>query len=153
MRLNHYALLSLIALGLTACSRNPDTPAGRAADARHESFEEIGDSFKVIADQITAKSSDIAAIRSAASTINALAPKVATWFPAGTSPADGLKTDALQTVWTRRDEFNQAAAKLVAESGKFHALAQTGNMAALGEGMKALGSACKGCHDKFREEE
>ena len=25
--------------------------------------------------------------------------------------------------------------------------------AAVGEGMKALGGACKGCHDKFREKE
>ncbi len=148
-----YALLSLIALSLTACSRNPDTPAGRAADARHESFEEIGDAFKVIADEIAGKSSDLAAIRSAAGTINALVPKVGTWFPAGSGPADGIKTDALQTVWTKPDEFKQAAAKLVVESGKFHALAQAGNMAALGEGLKALGGACKGCHDKFREEE
>ena len=152
MRLT-YALLSLIALSLTACSRNPDTPGGRAADARHESFEEMGDAFKVIADEIAAKSSDIAAIRSAAGTINALAPKVETWFPAGSGPADGIKTHALQTVWTKPDEFKQAAAKLVVESGKFHALAQAGNMAALGEGMKTLGSTCKGCHDKFREEE
>lgn len=152
MRLT-YALLSLIALSLAACSRNPDTPGGRAADARHESFEEMGDAFKVIADEIAAKSSDIAAIRSAAGTINALAPKVETWFPAGSGPADGIKTHALQTVWTKPDEFKQAAAKLVVESGKFHALAQAGNMAALGEGMKTLGSTCKGCHDKFREEE
>ena len=152
MRLT-YVLLSLIALSLTACSRNPDTPGGRAADARHESFEEMGDAFKVIADQFTAKSPDIAAIRSAATTINTLAPKVETWFPAGSGPADGLKTDALQTVWTKPDEFRQAAAKLVAESGKFHALAQTGNMATLGGAMKTLGGACKGCHDKFREED
>ncbi len=149
----NYALLSLIALSLTACSRNPDTPGGRAADARHESFEKIGDAFKVIADQLAAKSSDIAAIRSAAGTINALAPKIETWFPIGSSPADGLKTDALQTVWTKPDEFKQAAAKLVAEAGKFHALAEAGNTGALGVGMKALGGACKGCHDKFREEE
>ena len=147
------AALPLIALGLTACSRNPDTPAGRAADARHESFEEIGDAFKAITDQLKAKSPDIAALRSAAGTINALAPKVETWFLAGSGPQDGIKTDALQTVWTKPDKFKQAAAKFVEASAKFNALAQAGDVAAIGIGMKALGGACKDCHDHFREKD
>ena len=74
------AAVPLIALGLTACSRNPDTPAGRAADARHESFKQIGDAFKAITDQIKASSPDVGAIRAAAGTINGAAPKVEFWF-------------------------------------------------------------------------
>ncbi len=74
-------------------------------------------------------------------------------FPAGSGPDDGIKTHALQTIWTKPDEFKQAAAKLVEEAGKFNALAQAGDVAAIGGGMKALGGACKGCHDKFREPE
>ena len=82
-----------------------------------------------------------------------MAPRVESWFPAGSGPEDGIKTDALQTVWAKPDEFKQAAAKLVEESAKFNALAQAGDIAAIGEGMKALGGACKGCHDKFREKD
>ena len=147
------AAVPLIALALTACGGNPDTPAGRAADARHESFEEMGDAFKVVSDQLAASSTDMAAIQAAAGTIAGLAPKIETWFPAGSGPDDGIKTHALQTVWTKPDEFKAAAAKLVEESGKFAALAQAGDKAAVGEGMKALGGGCKGCHDKFREKE
>ncbi len=147
------AAVPLIALGLAACSRNPDTPAGRAADARHESFEQIGDAFKVVADQLKAPAPNLAALRSAADTINALAPKVETWFLAGSGPEDGIKTDALQTVWTKPDEFKQAATKFVEESARFNALAQAGDVAAIGNGMKALGGACKGCHDHFREKD
>ncbi len=146
------AAVPLLALALSACG-NPDTPAGRAADARHESFEEIGDAFKVITDQLAASSTDMAAIGAAAGTINTLAAKVETWFPTGSGPDDGIKTDALQTVWTKPDEFKAAAAKFVEESGKFSTLVQAGDKAAVGEGMKALGGACKGCHDKFREKD
>ncbi len=147
-----FAATPLIALSLAACG-NPDTPGGRAADARHESFEELGEAFKVVADQMKAATPDKAAIQAAAGTINTLAPQVATWFPAGSSPADGIKTHALPSLWAKPDEFKAAAAKLVEEAGKFNALAQAGDMATLGAGMQALGGACKGCHDKFREPE
>ena len=146
------AAAPLLAFGLTACG-NPDTPAGRAADARHKSFEQIGDAFKVVSDQLKATAPDIAKIQAAAATINGLAPKVETWFPAGSGPADGLKTDVLQTVWTKPDQFKQATAKFVEEAAKFQALAQAGNVGALGEGMKGLGGACKNCHDQFREKD
>ena len=146
------ATAPMLALALTACG-NPDTPAGRAADARHESFEEIGDAMKVVVDQLKASAPDVAKIQIAAATINGFAPKVETWFPAGSGPEDGIKTDALQTVWTKPEEFKQAAAKFVEESAKFNALAEAGDIAAIGEGMKGLGGACKGCHDKFREKD
>lgn len=143
----------LVALGLSACSRNPDTPAGRAADARHESFEEIGDQFKTITDQIKKSEPDFAKIRTAASGIADKAPKVTSWFPAGSGPDDGIKTDALQTVWTKPDEFQAAAAKFVEESAAFNTLVQGTDVAAIGQGVAALGAACKGCHDKFRKPE
>jgi cytochrome c556 len=142
----------LIALALSACG-NPDTPAGRAADARHESFEEMGAAAKAIGDQLGAAKPDLAAIRKAADTINGMAPKIETWFPAGSGPEDGIKTDSLQTVWTKPAEFKQAADRFVAESAKFHALAQGTDIAAIGAGMKALGGSCKNCHDGFRERE
>ena len=147
------AALPLVALGLSACSRNPDTPAGRAADARHESFEHIGDSFKATTDQLKAPSPNLGAIRNAAGTINRLAPKVESWFVAGSGPADGIKTDALQTVWTKPVEFKQAAAKFADEASKFNDVAQTGDVAAIGAGLKTFGGACKNCHDRFREKD
>lgn len=146
------ALAPLLALALAACG-NPDTPGGRIADQRHENFEEIGDAFKVVTDQLQSSKPDVAAIQAAAATINGFAPKVATWFPAGSSPADGIKTDALPAIWAKPAEFKAAAARLVDVSAKFNALAQAGDLAVIGNGMKALGGACKNCHDTFREKE
>ena len=147
-----FVAVPLLALALAACG-NPDTPAGRAADERHENFEAIGDAAKVIADELKASAPDLAKLQAAAATINGFAPKVAGWFPAGSGPADGIKTDGLQAIWEKPEEFKQQADKFVAEATKFQALAQAGDLAAIGAGMQALGGTCKGCHDKFREEE
>jgi len=146
-------VLPLIALSLAACARNPDTPEGRAADARHEKFEEIGEAMKVIMDAAKAEEPDMAKLRASAETIRSLAPQITGWFPAGSGPDDGIHTHALQTVWTKPDEFKAAAAKLADESTRFQALVQAGDKAAIGAGVPALGGACKNCHDTFREKD
>lgn len=145
-----HAFLPVLALGLAACSGQPDTPEGRIADQRHENFESIGGAFKSIGDELKKDAPDVAVIRTGAETINGLAPKVATWFPKGSGPEDGIKTDALQTVWTKPEQFQQAASRLVDQAAKFHALAQAGDLAAIGKGAGDLGGSCKNCHDTFR---
>lgn len=139
-----------LALALAACGGNPDTPGGRAAEQRHESFEQIGDAMKSIGDELKGEKPDVAKIQAAAVLINGMAPKVETWFPAGSGPADGIKTEAKQDIWTKPDEFKAAAAAFVAEAAKFNTTAQAGDLAAIGAGMQALGGTCKGCHDKFK---
>jgi cytochrome c556 len=137
-------------LALAACG-NPDTPAGRIADERHENFEKIGEAAKAVGDQLKEASPDLAKIQAAAATINGFAPQVAGWFPAGSGPDDGIKTDALQAVWEKPAEFKAAADQFVAEAAKFDAAAKAGDLAAIGAAMQALGGSCKGCHDKFRK--
>jgi cytochrome c556 len=146
------AATPLIALALASCG-NPDTPGGRAADARHESFEEMGEALKTIGDELGNAEPNRTAIGAAADTINTLAPKLSSWFPVGSGPADGMRTHALQDVWTKPVEFKLAAEKFVAEAGRFHAAVKSGDLAVVGAGMKSLGETCKGCHDKFREAE
>lgn len=150
-------LLPLLASGallaLAACGSQPDTPEGRIAHQRHEDFEKIGKAFKAINEQVKKNAPDMGVVRANAATINAMAPQVAGWFPKGTGPQDGVKTDALQTIWTEPEAFRQAAARFVDEADKFQALAGIGNAAALDQGVKALGGACKNCHDRFREKD
>ncbi len=147
------ALVPVLALGLAACSGQPDTPGGRAANARHENFEAMGDAFKKAGDTMKSQSPDIAVVRAAATTINGFAPKVETWFPKGSAPADGVKTEALDAIWSKPEEFKAANAKLVEQAAAFATAAQGGDLAAVGAAMKGLGGACKGCHEKFREPE
>ena len=144
----------LTALALAACGGGTtDTPEGRIAHERHENFERIGDAFKSVTDELKKASPDLAVIRTGAATINGLAPQVATWFPAGSGPDDGIKTDALQTVWTKPEEFKQAAARFTDASAQFTALTQADDLAAIGKGAQDLGASCKNCHDSFREKD
>lgn len=141
-----------LALGLSACGE-PDSPGARLAHERHENFETIGDAFKEINDELKQGAPDVAKLRVFSATIAGLAPKVETWFPKGSGPRDGVKTDALQTVWTDPGEFQRATQRFTAAATNFDALAKAGDIAGMRDAAKSLGGACKACHDRFREED
>jgi len=61
------------------------------------------------------------------------------------------KTDAKPAIWKEWSKFEENAKKLESASAKLAEVAATGDKAAIGEGMKAVGGACKGCHDDFRK--
>ena len=109
--------------------------------------------FKEITDELEDDTPDLAVIRTEAATIAGFAPKVATWFPKGSGPDDGIRTHAKQTIWTKPEQFQQAAQRFVDESARFQALAQAGDIAAIRQGAKDLGAACKNCHDTFRHKD
>ena len=145
---------------LAACSGEApaDAPADGAAKTevppvlkeREENFEAIGDAFKAVRGELEKDTPDFALIAAKATDINARAMKIEGHFPAGTSTADGLKTEALPTIWEKPEEFKAAATKLVDESAKLVAIAADGDKAAVGAQAMAMGGACKNCHDTFR---
>ena len=61
------------------------------------------------------------------------------------------KTDAKPDVWQDWEKFTTAAKKMGEESGKLAKVAQSGDMAAIGAQVKALGKSCGGCHKPFRK--
>ena len=85
-----------------------------------------------------------------ATDINTRAKLIETHFPAGTSVDDGVKTEALATIWQKPEEFKAAAAKLADESTKLATIAGGGSKDAVAAQAMAMGGACKGCHDQFR---
>ena len=142
-----------LCLALAGCGGAPDTPGAKAAHARHENFEAIGKAFKTIGDELKKGAPDLAAIQAQAATVHRLAPQVKDWFPAGSGPQDGVKTDALAAVWQQPDEFGKAAARLTDASAALDAAAQAGDLAAVRGAVPPLGAACKGCHERFREKD
>lgn len=62
------------------------------------------------------------------------------------------KTDAKPDIWKDWDKFTAAAKKMGEESGKLADIAQSGDMAAIGAQVKALGKACGDCHKPFRKD-
>ncbi|MFN7159599.1 MAG: c-type cytochrome [Erythrobacter cryptus] len=162
-------IAAALAAALAACSGEAPAdapaetaPADAAADAaapvdvaavlkeREENFEAIGDAFKAIRGTLEKDAPDFTLIATNANDINGRAKLIETHFPAGTSVDDGVKTEALATIWEKPEEFKAASQKLIDESAKLAELAGAGDKAAVAAQAMAMGGACKGCHDKFR---
>lgn len=130
----------------------PATDPSEVIKAREVHYKEIGKAMKGIGDELKKSAPDVKVIQANAATIDRLAPQVPGWFPAGTGPEAGVKTEARAEIWTKPQEFSAAATNFATAAKQFNATAQTGDVAAIGAAMKQLGGTCKGCHDKFRDE-
>ena len=116
---------------------------------RHENYEKIGKAMRGAKRSLDG--GDVAGVRTAAATINELAPKAATWFPAGSGPDVG-KTEAKAEIWQQRAEFDSGMKNFAAAAAAFHQAAQGSDVEAMKAAHGKLGGTCKACHDKFREE-
>jgi cytochrome c556 len=147
------------ALLLAACSSevtDADAVAEPAGDPpaeielRHDNFEAIGDAFKAIRGQLESGTPDMAVIQASATDIHDRAGRLDGYFPEGSGRDAGWDTEALPTIWEQPEKFEEAKAKFLAESATMMEVAATGDAAAVGEQVKALGGSCKNCHDTFR---
>ncbi len=108
-----FSLLASVAL-LSACGQNAETDAVSEAagvtlangmtvkeqiEARQGHLKQIGKAFKTISDQLKAGSPDLTQIQAAAATVPKEASGMADWFPDGTGPESGVKTEALPVIW------------------------------------------------------
>lgn len=148
-----------LALLLAACGQQAgeevasDAPVPAAVTERQEGFKALGASFKLINDQLKTDAPDMAVIAPAAARMDELAGQIPNWFPAGTGPDDGVKTDALATVWSDPEGFSAAQTRLAQATTRLQELAVAGDVAGLQEHVKMVGASCGGCHDNFRVEQ
>jgi cytochrome c556 len=61
------------------------------------------------------------------------------------------KTDAKPEIWQEWDKFLAAAETLANESNKLAAVAQSGDMEAIGAQAKKVGGVCGDCHKPYRK--
>lgn len=140
------AAVLFAASGLAAVAASP----AQTIQVRVANFKTMGKSMKAIGDQFRAPAPDMAAIKANANIIAGAAPKVGGYFPRGTGPESGVKTEALPAIWAKPADFRAAAAKLVNATRQLQAAANAGNIDQVKAEMGAVGGACKGCHDSFR---
>jgi len=72
-------------------------------------------------------------------------------FPEGSNA--GAPTDALPLIWQEKEQFAKAVAAMEESSAALKKAVAAGDKAATGQAAKALGEACKGCHDRYRKEQ
>jgi cytochrome c556 len=153
---------------LSACGQNDETaPVSEAAsvklangmtvkeqiEARQGQLKKIGKAFKAISDQLKAGGPDLAQIQTAAAVVPKEAAGMVDWFPEGTGPESGVKTEALPIIWESKADFNDKVAAMQDAAAKFDTIAQGGDVAAIGMAFNTTGGTCKACHDKYREDD
>ena len=144
------ATLLVPAVALLAQASEPANVKQLQKD-RHEHYEKLGESFKVVRDQVRTDKPDLAAIKTAAKFVNDAAAEQAKWFPAGSGPEAG-KTDALPEIWSKPAEFKKAMQMFSDAAPKLQTAANSGNVGAIKTAFGDTGKACKNCHEQFRAE-
>ena len=64
-----------------------------------------------------------------------------------------VKSAALPAIYEQTDKFKQAASMLENEAHKLYQVAQSGDEAAVKTQIGAVGKACGGCHNDFRQKQ
>lgn len=154
-------VISVVAFTLAACSGGGDSAAGgetlangmtvaEQIKARQKGFKSIGSAFKAVREEIKKDSPDMAVLEEAAATLTGHANEMDQWFPEGTGPDSGVKTEALAAIWDDPDGFASAIDRFKASTSEFESAVVAADMAVVGNAPRLLGSACKNCHDNYR---
>jgi cytochrome c556 len=128
----------------------PNTPAGKAIQARHDNFKSFGAANKAIGDELKKDDPDRKVIADNAAKLKALSTQTPSWFPKGSGPESKLPTDAKSEVWSDPGKFSAATNRMQVEVSKLQLLTASGDFGALRAQARAVGGACKNCHESFR---
>jgi cytochrome c556 len=120
-------------------------------EQREKNFKQIAKANKAIQDELKKPAPDVATIRASAGRLEGLAKQIPSWFPAGSGPQEGVKTEALPAIWEQGPKFSAAAARLAQTTTALNAAAAGGDLAAIRAAAPEVGASCKGCHDSFRK--
>jgi cytochrome c556 len=122
-------------------------------EGRQSALRDIGAAFKGINDEFKKSQPSIPLIRQYATQIDDLAKQQNFWFPPGTGPETEIEMKAKADIWKRPAEFKAGQVAMAEQAGKLAKIAAGSDAAAIKSQWQALGKTCKGCHDKFREED
>lgn len=119
---------------------------------REANMKALGDATGKVGKSLQSGNPDLAVIRQAAAQIASLAPKVGSWFPAGTGPDVG-KTRAKAEIWQKPEDFVLKAHDLSQAATDFNDAAKLGDINRIKATFGAVGKSCKACHDLYRAPE
>ncbi len=144
-----FRVLAAVAVMAVAGSAFADDAAS-IVKSRKDFFHVLGKAAKGSGEEFKKAPPSITEIQKFAAILDAEAPKLPGHFPAGSGPESGVKTEAKADIWAKPDAFRKAAADLAAAAHTYNLAAQKGDLLAAGAAMKAVGGACKACHEEFK---
>jgi len=142
------AVLTVVAVGVAL---GQSVLPADTIQARKQGLKALGSAFKVIRDELKSSAPDAGKIKAAGAGIAKAGKAIDAWFPAGTGPEAGVKTDAKAEIWSDAAGFATAREAFVREAAKSAQVFTNGaDTSAWSGAATALGQTCKGCHDKYR---
>src|ERR671936_406024 len=75
------------------------------------------------------------------------------WDTFDPSTKDVKGSNALPAIWEQQDKFKEAASRLESEAHKLYEVSQSGDENAVKAQIGAVGKACGGCHESFRQKQ
>lgn len=121
-------------------------------DARRMNFQDIGAAFKAVGDELKAGRADSPTVQFSVDAVSRYAGQISGWFPEGSGPESGFKTDALPAIWEKPDEFAAVLAEFEKSVELFSQASQAGDAPGIQSNFQLVGSQCASCHEKFRKE-
>ncbi len=144
--INRTLLGALLASGIAAAAVAQQS----LVDERQDGFNDMGAAMKTLRDQLKGGKPDTAKVTAAADELVLLAEKIPAWFPEGSGPASGVKTDARAYIWENKTKFDAITQALVDESTAMAALARAGDTAGMQKKLLVIRDNCSSCHDSYR---
>ena len=142
--------LALITSYAIATPAIADTTPEDAFDYRHSVMKSLGSHahafFLIFAGKVDQQ--DQMGIH--ADAIAAVGAEIGTLFPEGSGVDD---SHALALIWEEPDQFSEAVQNAETATAGLAAAVATGDQKTIAAGFKTLGEACKGCHDRYREDD
>ncbi len=146
-------LLTLMLIVITtgvALGQGVPSP-GDTVKGRQQGLKSLGSAFKTIRDELKSSAPDSEKIKAAGAQIASAGRAIDGWFPAGTGPGSGVKTDAKAEIWSDPAGFRAAVDTFVREAAKSaEVFGTSSDSTAWNAAAASLGETCKGCHDKYR---
>lgn len=151
MRTSHSraaAVAGILILSLAAGAALAATGA-QFVQVRRGLFGEMSDALRFAADlwRDPAAYGDVA---QSATIIRRDAMNMSKLFPQGSSASDGLRTAALDSVWSERAGFERLANQLADEAGGLAAITRATPSSEVRQQLVAIVATCKACHRDYR---
>lgn len=143
--------LGALAIGLLAAPLVAQS-ASEVQRARHHGYERTGAAFKKVNDTLRSGEPKLDVIRASAKIIQNTAKLQYGWFPAGSGPAPGVKTDAKSEIWSNRSDFKLKQDEFAKQAQLFATVAAGTDIDAIKAQAKALGATCGACHKPYKKD-
>jgi len=145
--------IGLVILGITLSAPAQEIPLEKAEAAikyRQNVMSALGGLAGTVVGQLRDGFSYGPDLKDVTVALRTLSTDIPALFPTGT---DVGETKAKAEVWSKRQQFEEAASKAKEKIGAFADAVDQGERGAIFGAFKEVGDACKGCHDDFRKDD